>query len=182
MTSVSRRLLLVWLLCIIAGTLAPYDFGAAPTGQAGGLHVFATGAYEQDPMHFALNLLMFVPLGALLHHEARRRAVSLPVVMLLAGTAGLLISLAVEYAQAFLPSRDSSLFDVLANTTGALIGVTADLRWGGLVEAYLNRLRTRTSPAILIGLMSGFLAAELLLSGALQSRTRLSNWSLDTHC
>jgi VanZ family protein len=63
--------------------------------------------------------------------------------MLLAGAAGLLISLAVEYAQAFLPSRDSSLIDVLANTTGALIGVTADLKWGGIVEAYLNRLRTR---------------------------------------
>jgi len=144
MTSVSRRLLLVWLLCIIAGTLAPYDFGAAPTGQAGGLHVFATGSYEHlhDPMHFALNVLMFVPLGALLHHhEARRRAVSLPVVMLLAGTAGLLISLTVEYAQAFLPSRESSLIDVLANTTGALVGVTADMTWGEFAEAYLNRLR-----------------------------------------
>ena len=34
MRSVSRRLLLVWLLCIIAGTLAPYDFGAAQVRQA----------------------------------------------------------------------------------------------------------------------------------------------------
>jgi len=179
MTSVSRRLLLVWLLCIVAGTLAPYDFGA-PTVQAGGLHVFATGSDQLDPMHFALNLLMFVPVGALLHHDARRRAaVSLRVVMLLAGTAGLLISLGVEYAQAFLPSRESSLIDVLANTTGALIGVTVDMKWGGLAEAYLNRLRSRTSSATLIGLMSGFLVAELLLSGALQSRTRLSNWSLE---
>jgi hypothetical protein len=177
MRSVSRRLLLVWLLCIIAGTLAPYDFGAP--GQAGGLHVFATGSYERDPVHFALNLLMFVPLGALLHHEARDRTISLPVVMLLAGTAGLLISSVVEYGQAFLPSRDSSLIDVVANSTGALIGVMADMKWGMLVDAYLNRLRSRTSPAILIGIMSGFLAAELLLSGALQSRTRLSNWSLD---
>jgi VanZ family protein len=177
--TVSRRLLLVWLLCIIAGTLAPYDFGAAPTGQGGALHAFATGSYEQDPMHFAFNLLMFVPLGALLHHEARRRAVSLPVVMLLAGTAGLLISSAVEYAQVFLPSRDSSLIDVLANTTGALIGVTADITWGGLVEASVSRLRTRTSSAVLVGLMTGLLAVALLLSGALQRRTQLSNWSLE---
>jgi hypothetical protein len=175
-TPVSRRLLFVWILCILAGTLAPYDFGGAPS-QVEGLRVLAFGSYEQDPMHFAFNLLLYVPLGVLLHHEARRRDVRTPVVMLLAGTAGLAISLTVECAQAFLPSRDSSLIDVLANTAGALIGVTADRKWGVLVEAYVDRLRTRTSPSVLVGLMCGFLVSDLLLSGALQRRTQLSNWS-----
>ncbi len=78
------------------------------------------------------------------------RSTPLPIVIL-AGMAGLSISTTIEYLQAFLPTRDSSLIDVLANTAGSLMGVAADRRWGALVEARLNRLRAATSSVMLAG-------------------------------
>ena len=36
--------------------------------------ILAYGAFEQDPVHFLFNMLLFMPLGVLLYHEARRRS------------------------------------------------------------------------------------------------------------
>ena len=74
--------------------------------------VFRYGAFERDPIHFVLNVLLFMPFGVLLHHEGRRRSVTLLPIVILAGIVGISISMTVEYCQAFLPTRDSSLFDV----------------------------------------------------------------------
>lgn len=175
MTSISTRLLFIWLLCVIIGTLAP--FGVTPAGTRE-LELFAYGSYQQDPVDFLLNLLLFAPLGALLHHKGRHRSLRLLSIAILAGTAGVLISMPLEYLQAF-RLRDSSLIDVLANTGGALMGVAADRAWGAPVKAGIHQLRVRTSSAMLAGLMAGFLIVALLISGALQARTRLSNWSLE---
>src|SRR5215203_5338536 len=64
MNSVSARLLMIWLLCILEGTLAPFDFVSA-AGLKHGLQLFASS--ERDPGHFVFNMLMFVPFGMLLH-------------------------------------------------------------------------------------------------------------------
>jgi hypothetical protein len=177
--SVSTRLLLVWLLCVIAGTLTPFNFSAPPGAHGHGLRAFQYGSYRQYPADLLINLLLFVPLGVLLHHEGRHRSLKLLSILILAGTIGVLISTAVEYLQAFLPTRDSSFRDVLANTGGALLGVAADRVWGARAEAHVNRLRAGTSSAMLAGLMAAFLVVALVISAALQARTRLSNWSVE---
>jgi hypothetical protein len=177
--SVSVRLLVVWTICVVIGTLAPFDFSFASSGQGRGFKIFAYGAYERDLMHFALNLLLFVPLGSFLHHEGRRRTVSLLPIFVVAGTSAFLISATVEGLQAFVPVRNSSLVDVMANTGGALLGVLADSWCGASVETILNSLRNRTSMAATAFLMAVFLGVTLAVSAALQSQTRLSNWSAD---
>ncbi|MEP7308731.1 MAG: VanZ family protein [Acidobacteriota bacterium] len=174
MRSVSSRLLMLWLLCVVAGTLAPFGFAA--DGGEHGLRPLAYGAFERDPVHFVFNMLLFMPLGGLLYHEARRRSDKVLPVVILAGMAGLSISLTIECLQAFLPTRDSSLIDLLANTVGSMIGVAADRRWGTAAEERLNRMRAGTSPVTLGVLMGGFLCVALLVSATLQAGTRLSNW------
>jgi glycopeptide antibiotics resistance protein len=177
MTSVSIRLLVLWTLFVVLGTLAPFDFRAIPVLHRSSFGLFRYGTYERDPVHFALNLVLFVPLGALLHHEGRRRQLSTRSILLSTGAIGLLFSLTVEYLQGYLPSRDSSLFDVLANTSGGLMGILVDGAWGASAETRVDRMRARTSGAILAAAIAVFMLVALLASGALQARTGLSNWS-----
>lgn len=65
------------------------------------------------------NVLLFIPVGLLLVLRLRRPWVGL--------TAALVISLGVEVTQSFIPSRVTSLRDIVANTFGALVG--AAIAW-----------------------------------------------------
>ena len=79
-------------------------------------------AYFKD---IAINIAGFVPLGfffcAFLNSGRRPRLVSAPLAVIALGMA---VSLAIEILQFYLPTRDSSLTDVITNTTGSAIGVT----------------------------------------------------------
>jgi putative effector of murein hydrolase LrgA (UPF0299 family) len=175
--SVSMRLLIVWLACMAAGTLAPFNFGDPAGTRAGGL--LQHGAYQQQAADFVLNLLLFIPFGVLVHHKARRRSFKLLPITVAVATVTFLLSATVESAQAFLPSRDSSLIDVFANTTGAVIGTAADRAWGEPVVSFANSLRSKTSLKGLVSISVAWIAIALVFSGGLQARSRLSNWSVD---
>jgi len=70
---------------------------------------------------FAVNLLAYVPLGLLfgLTLQLRMRAVAS---VICATLSAICLSLAMEYAQMYLPIRISSNLDFVANTSGALLG------------------------------------------------------------
>ena len=68
---------------------------------------------------------------------------------------------------------------MFANTVGALIGTAADRAWGAPVVSFANSLRMRTSPKRLAGIIAAWAAIALVFSGALQTRTQLSNWSVE---
>jgi hypothetical protein len=53
------------------------------------------------------------------------QAVRLALLVLLAVIAGFVVSFAIEYLQAYLPSRDSSLRDLITNILGTMIGAVA---------------------------------------------------------
>ena len=76
-------------------------------------------SFVQD---FAVNLIGFVPAGfffsALLVRSKRKTGAA----FLIAVIAGAGLSLFIELAQAWLPTRNSSLADVLCNTTGTVLG------------------------------------------------------------
>jgi hypothetical protein len=72
-----------------------------------------------DVIEFSANIALFVPFGVLAALLLRRR----PWIAVLAGCA---LSCCIELGQLlFLPDRTASVFDVLANTTGTLLGVLA---------------------------------------------------------
>lgn len=77
----------------------------------------------RDLRDTAINILGFVPFGFLLAacRSERRRARRLPD-LLIALAVGALTSAAIETVQVFLPTRSSTVMDVLANTLGTALG------------------------------------------------------------
>jgi hypothetical protein len=69
-----------------------------------------------------INLFGFVPLGFLLSGYLNRRNWSWRSAFILSFIIGASISLTIEVLQAFLPTRDSSMTDLVANTFGTAIG------------------------------------------------------------
>jgi VanZ family protein len=170
--SVSVRLIIVWLACMAGVTLAPFDFG----GAAGELLQYRPLQRPGGPFDFALNLVLFIPFGVLAHHEGQRRSLKLLPLTVIVAAVAFVLSATVECAQVFLPSRFSSLTDVFANIVGALIGAGAGHAWGEPAVSFANSLRTRTSSKRLTGISAAWAAIALVCSGALQTRTQLSNW------
>lgn len=70
-----------------------------------------------DRIEWLANVVMFTPFGAFLA-AAVRPALRLTAVPMAAAT-----SLAIEFAQRFIPNRVPSAYDVLANTLGGLLGL-----------------------------------------------------------
>jgi VanZ family protein len=92
-----------------------------------------------------INILGFIPLGfflcAYLHdakHFAERNALVRATIL------GTLTSLGIELLQVFLPSRDSSLLDVINNAVGTIMGAFLQLRVHDYWREAICRLIPRT--------------------------------------
>jgi len=108
--------------------------------------------YKSNWLDLAVNILGFIPFGMLLVFAFRkvtgcrlqatgvgtnngfpasgvrlRVQSKVAIAVILAVAAGFAVSFAIEYLQAYVPSRDSSLRDLIANTTGTLLGALAVL-------------------------------------------------------
>ena len=92
-------------LTLTPGSPAPYQFLA---------DVFSPWIAPW-PLAIALNVLLFVPLGAVIAWFGR------PRLLLLAFTASVLV----ELTQVLLPDRNPLLIDVVTNTLGACLGYLA---------------------------------------------------------
>lgn len=103
--------LLTYMTLVIAAiTLIPFDF-RIPQRMA-----FSSAGSIADIIN---NIVLFVPLGFLFQVTRRRTGWRF---LLQALGFGVLVSIAVEVCQLFLPDRDSSLIDVATNGLGALLG------------------------------------------------------------
>ena len=78
--------------------------------------------YTSNWLDVAVNILGFLPLGVLLMCWLTGRGKNAVMALGVAVAAGFVVSFGVEYLQAFLPSRDSSLRDLITNSAGTLIG------------------------------------------------------------
>jgi len=73
-----------------------------------------------------LNILIFIPLGILMHGMLRTRYRLTLKISIMALLAGALFSVSVESLQHFSMTRNSSLIDVATNMTGAAMGIVMD--------------------------------------------------------
>ena len=89
-------------LTLLPGSPAPYQWAASRLDDWIAPDVLAAG----------LNVVLFVPIGAIIALTGRAR-------LLWAAPA---LSVAIETAQWVIPERNPSLLDVVLNTTGAFIG------------------------------------------------------------
>ena len=82
--------------------------------------------YKINVEDVVINILGFIPFGFLgvlwLRQRWRGPIVGVAVLVVLAGFA---VSFGIELAQAYLPTRNSSLLDLITNVTGAVLGVVA---------------------------------------------------------
>lgn len=115
----------------------PFEFRATSVLERISAGVWHNAAPPQgEVVH---NLLLFVVPGALLHSRWKRRYNGWQTVALVCAV-GLLVSLAVEWQQLFLPRRHPTIVDVLSNTAGAWAGAITERGWGARVEAQLGPL------------------------------------------
>ena len=117
-----RGSLAVWLLLLAYASLYPFVPPRLPS--PGALADFATRPRYVVAFDVVLNILAYVPVGILATlyfstGSARVRAMAKAVAFAAAW------STTMELLQLFVPGRISSIYDVLANTTGALLGAAA---------------------------------------------------------
>jgi hypothetical protein len=89
-----------------------------------------SGISELNGRDVLLNIVGFIPLGFICFMrqvEAGRK--SLPRSAAEAVMLAIALSLAVELTQAWLPTRDSSMADLIANTAGAVVGAAGGILW-----------------------------------------------------
>jgi VanZ family protein len=154
------RLFLLVVALILYGSLYPWHFNFS--------------RYSGDPLDFLLfhswpdvwtrgvmrdlaaNVLFYTPLGAsafLMLARRRRRAFGLAGATIL----GFALSVAVEILQLYIPGRQTSLLDVLSNTTGALAGALLALAYRQELERTWARRHGQpvAAPAFLLACWIG---------------------------
>lgn len=123
----ARYLCAAYALLVIYGSLHPFsgwsDRGVAPLA-------FLSAQWPRYVTAFdlAANVAAYAPLGLLIALALYPLARGAPAVTV-ATLAGLLLSLAMETLQTYLPARIPSNLDVLSNGAGALIGALAGALW-----------------------------------------------------
>jgi glycopeptide antibiotics resistance protein len=119
---------------------------------------------------FVSNILLFIPLSFLLSGALlvdRRGAVRFTIAAVSIISFASALSVAIEFTQLFFPPRTVSLNDIVAETTGAAIGVAL---WGVLgpsLTAWTSAfLRQRGRPAFVVQLLTvysaGFFVSQLM--------------------
>lgn len=134
-------LALAYLLLIAYASLSPFAGWREPSQ---GALAFLTAAWPRYYTRFdlILNFLAYLPLGFFLGLFLLVRSRATATVALTAA-AGLLLSFAMELAQAYLPGRISSNVDLLTNGAGAIAGAMVAARTGRrpLIAVHLAGLR-----------------------------------------
>ncbi|HEX4985825.1 MAG TPA: VanZ family protein [Burkholderiales bacterium] len=136
-------LAVAYLLLVVYASLYPFSGWRVPNAEARRFLLAGWPPYILAS-DVVLNILAYAPLGMLLTLSWMARARRAAAVALGVGAA-VLLSVALEYVQAYLPARIASNLDVLTNALGAFWGAAVAVAWGErwLLSGELHRLRVR---------------------------------------
>jgi VanZ family protein len=143
--SSASPLALVYGALVLYASLFPFTDLRWPPGQSLGTLLLLPWPPWRDPFDGWVNLLGYLPLGALLMIAARRSGLGLLPALALAIGAPALLSASAEVLQNFLPRRHPSLKDLAMNSLGAAVGALLALglqalglvdRWGSLRQRW----------------------------------------------
>jgi VanZ family protein len=121
-------LILVFIILIIYGSLFPFDQWTEP--KVALFRFLISWPRSVEKADLVQNVLAYAPLGLFLTSYLMRFMRFWPAIVL-ATIAGTTLSLVMECIQQFLPSRTSSLVDLILNLSGTFAG--------GLLAAFLSR-------------------------------------------
>jgi len=147
----------LYALLIVYASLEPFSGWMEPIP---GTSFFLWGNFASATTRadIAINMTAYFPFGFFLASIGSHARPSVRVVRALCVAAAL--SIALESAQMYLPTRDASGFDVLTNVGGALLGAFAALAFTG--SSRLRRKASRWRHGIFIAGKSGDFGLALL--------------------
>jgi len=196
----SIRIVMLNAVIIVFVTLIPFNFRIPPN-----LDLYVDLSWQEWATHFkrtvnsadiVANILLFMPLGfgctaflsrhGLFRVRSDRTQKSIFVSMLMSLAAGFFLSLAVEFGQIFLISREASTIDLTTNSLGTLIGsflfcllIIGRPRYEKSFARF-DFLTLRSAQFKVIScLWIGYLALMVALLVNVQDLTKLSNWDSD---
>jgi VanZ family protein len=182
---------------ILAVTLFPYVFffnqaarslyDASLVSYGGRKHVAPAtdrqsirGEEPEDWLDFPANMVLFVPLGFGLACLTTKRGLGKLSAILVILTAGFCLSLGIEILQIFLPSRFSSVSDILVNVLGTFVGLLFFRLWRFQILEWVLILRQKTRQFLTIKVLTAsglaYVALTFLMSITLQQATSFANW------
>jgi VanZ family protein len=167
--------MLAWALIVLALTLVPYNFTLTPEEEKEPEFKDPIAGLISDAVDAVLNVLLFLPLGVLLVQKLRPGIRRFQRMALTAGAAGFAFSATIEILQLFLPTRSTTVLDVITNTAGAIIGARVAWILGSTTDL-IAELRSRIPRPVRIALPVGCAVLIVLASGAVQYGSRLINW------
>lgn len=149
-----NRLQLVWLALgylffAVYGSLVPLEFRNLPLSDAWLTFrdIGSIGLSFSSRADWLVNILLFIPLGFLLTGAFwPARGMLRPLAVLGVFIVCLGSSLAIEFAQLFFPQRTPSLNDIVAQTIGTGLGVTAWILFGSRFSAWFAGWRRARAP------------------------------------
>lgn len=120
-------------LFILQTGLVPYNFSS----ENGTGVLFGAEVNRLTSADVILNIVLYLPFGYLLHTMLRRR---MRLAALIVMASAFACSAGIEYAQFYLPARVSSRIDIVANVSGAGIGVALSAAFGWLLPQFFGAL------------------------------------------
>lgn len=142
-------LTLAAVAAIFLVALFPFNFSLQATAyRRGGFFLTWLTPVAKSWTGWLLNILFFVPFGIGWAWWTRAANLRRLQGWIVAGVAGLILTLTVEYLQLFVPIRDSSWDDVFMNTLGMLIGWLAFRLVGPACLRYIDHAMEDLSSAL----------------------------------
>ncbi|MEJ6005087.1 VanZ family protein [Paucibacter sp. AS339] len=131
-------MLCVWVIFLVYGSLLPLEFRSLSLGDVSSQFLGLSQSVREIKSwtDWITNIAIFVPVGFLglatfsqVSNIGKKLAGGLWVM-----TSATLLSLCIEFAQLFVPPRDSSILDVIANSMGTALGLIAWLLLGDITR------------------------------------------------
>jgi glycopeptide antibiotics resistance protein len=170
-------ILAVGLFFILVSTLKPFDFEFR---RLTATEYFTS--YEIPPssiLDFPRNILLFVPFGFGLAAFLEQRGWSAHRIRLLVPTGGFLLTLTVESLQMFLPFRQPSVADLVANTLGTAAGLVCFRLWQNRDAATVWLREKMSSPQHVLAVLAIYAFTLMLIAYGLSTSTLFFEWDSD---
>jgi glycopeptide antibiotics resistance protein len=167
------------LLIIVYATLEPFHFHFSHLSFRDYLVEFTFG--KNDPFDFIRNILLFMPFGFILGAILERRSWSKRWVFLSILFGGLLLTLGVESLQQFSPYRQASIYDLIGNTVGSVVGLASYRIWRNR-HVHMEWIKVaKTKPSKVLAGLAVYMFFLLLIANSLASSARIDSWDKRYH-
>ena len=177
----ANRALVASFLLIVVATTFPFEFFLHDTAwRRLAPFPFWLTLSTPDISDFIQNVLLFMPFGFALACFMSCKKRSAATELVLSVLVGASLSFAVEFSQVFLPTRDPSWNDVVANAIGAAVGCSVFQLLSDPILRFLSFLEAKTEfllpPRRAIVAFVLLAAAGFGISVPLQRTTSLGDW------